>query len=90
MKGLLSNEKLDTMVYLITICIMNVSGLNDLNILLFLTSPPFWLLETPWFSLYVIHLHYHSLSMYIIVPFWFILGKLLDRLTYAVTTAHKK
>ncbi len=73
------------------ICILNISGLDDKNILLFLSSPPFWLLETPWFSSHIIHpTSLPQSALYIMtVSFWFILGKLFDRLIYIVTITKK-
>ncbi|MFY7868050.1 MAG: hypothetical protein ACOVQN_01010 [Exiguobacterium sp.] len=76
----------------VTICIMNVSGLDDLNILLFLTSPPFWLLETPWFSSHVIHpTALPKWTLYVLtISFWFIFGVLLDYLIRSRKVAYKK
>lgn len=73
------------------ICILNISGFDDKNILLFLTSPPFWLLETAWFSSHIIHPTSlpQSVLYMMTVSFWFILGRLFDRLVDSAKT-HKK
>ncbi|WP_214742757.1 MULTISPECIES: hypothetical protein [unclassified Exiguobacterium] len=76
----------------VTICIMNVSRFDDKNILLFLTSPPFWLLETPWFSSHVIHpTVLPKWTLYALtIAFWFIFGMLLDYLVRSQKAIYKK
>ena len=62
------------------VVLFNLLGYDDKNILLFLTSPPFWVTETHWFVVNFIHPSEIPLPfLYIItVLFWFLFGAFLD------------
>lgn len=62
------------------VVLFNLLGYDDKNILLFLTSPPFWVTETHWFVVNFIHPSEIPLSFlyFISVLFWFLFGLSLD------------
>lgn len=65
----------------LAICILNALGLDDMNILLFFSSPPSWVFESHWFAAYIIHPA--SIPIYFIyfitVIFWISVGVILDK-----------
>ncbi|MBX9974087.1 hypothetical protein [Cytobacillus firmus] len=65
----------------ISICLFNLLGFDDKNLLMFLTSPPFWLIETHWFVVNFTHPSDIPMSViYVLtVLFWFLLGLILDK-----------
>jgi hypothetical protein len=70
-------------VIAIGICLFNLLGYDDKSILLFLSSPPFWIMETHWFVRNFIHPA--DVSIFIkyslTILFWFIFGFILDKST---------
>lgn len=69
-------------IYLIII-LVNLLGLDDKNLILFITSPPFWIIEqyrtVPIWVIYIITITFYSL-----------LGLLIDRLFKVVRKGIKK
>lgn len=54
------------------IVVINYSGNDDKNILLFITSPPFWLIENYFRFFTITHIYIFT------ILFWVIFGILLD------------
>ena len=66
----------------IVVCAFNFFDLDDKNILLFVTSPPVWLIENSHFfnqvgniPIMVIDIFTYTITIF----FWFMLGFLLDK-----------
>lgn len=65
----------------IGICLFNLLGYDDKSILLFLASPPFWIMGTHWF----VENFTHPTNISIVIKygltilFWFIFGISLDK-----------
>jgi hypothetical protein len=57
-------------------------GYDDKNLLLFFTSPPFWILETHWFVVNFMHPADVALGIIYVftILFWFLLGFILDKI----------
>lgn len=74
-----------------SICLFNLLGFDDKNLLIFLTSPPFWLIETNWFVVNFTHPSEIPMSViYVLtVLFWFSLGLLLDKATRKLKNIRK-
>lgn len=79
-------------VLAIIVCVLNITGVDDKNILLFLTSPPMALMETQWFVKYVIHPGDVPIWLiYILtIGFWFMVGVLLDLFIKNLFKGHSK
>jgi hypothetical protein len=62
------------------ICILNLSGYDDKNLILFFTSPPFWITETHWFVVNFTHPANIPLDLIYIITilFWLLLGFIID------------
>lgn len=65
----------------IGICLFNLLGYDDKSILLFLASPPFWIMETHWFVENFTHPANISIVIkYVLtILFWFLFGISLDK-----------
>jgi hypothetical protein len=65
----------------IGICLLNLLGYDDKSLLLFLTSPPFWLIGTHWFVENFMHPSYISIGIKyaVTILFWFLFGFILDK-----------
>lgn len=63
------------------VCLFNLFGYDDKSILLFLTSPPFWIIETNWFVENIVHPSKVSRGVIYImtVVCWFFIGYMLDK-----------
>lgn len=65
----------------VLICLYNWSGADDKSILFFLTSPPFWVMETRWFV--ETFTHPSNIPMWVkyglSLLFWIFVGLGLDR-----------
>lgn len=55
------------------ICLFNLLGYDDKNLLLFFTSPPFWILENMSFRFPI------GVIYVISITFWFLFGFGIDR-----------
>ncbi|OLS33430.1 hypothetical protein BTR25_25935 [Bacillus sp. MRMR6] len=66
----------------IFICFFNLLGFDDKNLLLFITSPPFWLTETHWFVVNFMHPSEIPLGIIYVLAilFWFLIGMILDKI----------
>ncbi|MCT4776820.1 MULTISPECIES: hypothetical protein [Exiguobacterium] len=68
-------------LFAVLICLYNVSGADDKSILFFLTSPPFWIMETHWFVETITHPS--NIPMWVkygvTILFWAMVGTGLDR-----------
>ncbi|KSU47787.1 hypothetical protein AS033_14075 [Exiguobacterium indicum] len=64
----------------LAVCLFNVFGYDDKNILLFLTSPVFWLLESRSFlGIWLNSFHVPLFLIYILTLIsWFLIGLLID------------
>ncbi|HAL00075.1 hypothetical protein [Exiguobacterium sp.] len=64
----------------LVVCLFNVFGYDDKNILLFLTSPVFWLLESRSFlGTWLDSFHVPLFLIYILTLIsWFLIGLLID------------
>lgn len=64
----------------LAVCLFNVFGYDDKNILLFLTSPVFWLLESRSFlGTWLDSFHVPLFLIYILTLIsWFLIGLLID------------
>lgn len=64
----------------LVVCLFNVFGYDDKNILLFLTSPVFWLLESQSFlGTWLDSFHVPLFLIYILTLIsWFLIGLLID------------
>ncbi|WP_214756640.1 MULTISPECIES: hypothetical protein [unclassified Exiguobacterium] len=69
-------------LFAVLICLYNGSGADDKSILFFLTSPPFWVMETHWFV--ETFTHPSNITMFVkygvTILFWAVVGAGLDRL----------
>ena len=63
------------------ICLFNLLGYDDLSLLLFLTSPPFWVIETHWFvENFMLSSEILMETVYALtILFWFLFGFILDK-----------
>lgn len=65
----------------IGICLFNLLGYDDKSLLLFFTSPPFWIMGTHWF----VENFTHPANISIVIKyaltilFWFLFGFTLDK-----------
>lgn len=64
------------------ICILNLSGIDDKNLILFFASPPFWITETHWFVVNFTHPSNISIAVIytVTILFWLLVGFFLDKL----------
>ncbi|MFP3894907.1 hypothetical protein [Exiguobacterium indicum] len=64
----------------LVVCLFNAFGYDDKNILLFLTSPVFWLLESRSFlGTWLDSIHVPLFLIYILTLIsWFLIGLLID------------
>lgn len=64
----------------LVVCLFNAFGYDDKNILLFLTSPVFWLLESRFFlGTWLDSFHVPLFLIYILTLIsWFLIGLLID------------
>lgn len=69
-------------LFAVLIALYNGSGADDKSILFFLTSPPFWVMETYWFVETFTHpSNIPMLVKYgVTILFWAMVGTRLDRL----------
>jgi hypothetical protein len=68
-------------LFALMVCLYNVMGFDDKNLLLFFTTPPFWLLEdfTPQLKLFFVNENIFRVFLYLVnIAFWFLFGLLLD------------
>lgn len=67
-------------LFAVLICLYNGSGADDKSILFFLTSPPFWIMETHWFV--ETFTHPSNIPMWVkygvTILFWAVIGTGLD------------
>ncbi len=63
------------------ICLINLLGYDDKNLLLFFTSPPFWIIETHWFVVNFTHPSNIPINVIYIITilFWILLGLVIDK-----------
>jgi len=65
---------------LLYMIVMLVGLADETNILLFVASPPFWVTETHWFAVHVVHPS--EIPVIVIglstLVFWFLVGALID------------
>lgn len=63
------------------ICLFNLLGFDDKSILLFLASPPFWIMGTHWFVENFTHPANISIAIKCVLTilFWFLFGISLDK-----------
>lgn len=68
-------------IYLLVV-FLNLCGVDDKNIIFFLTSPFMWIAETHWFAVNFMHPSKISASIYYIINtvIWFLFGLALDLL----------
>lgn len=69
-------------LFAVLICLYNGSGVDEKSILFFLTSPPFWVMETHWFV--ETFTHPSNITMFVkygvTILFRAVVGAGLDRL----------
>jgi len=60
--------------------LFNLFGFDDKNLLLFFTSPPFWITEQHWFVVTFTHPSNIPLIVVFLISLivWFLIGKLID------------
>jgi hypothetical protein len=63
----------------IMIVLFNLGGFDDMNLVLFFTSPFGWIAETHWFVVNFIHpAKIHSLIIILSLVIWFFVGLIID------------